>query len=417
MMAALSAMSFFLIMRVLALTSAYYSTTFFRRHVGVSTFLRSSVQENSSIEKKCLTEARVFEQLCHEVGVQPAGLLRLGESADGIRGLYLNRAVKTGDLVLSIPLNKCLRDDQQLPDWMPRTEDESVEECGAWALRLAACLMEAQKSPYQSHHSLWFSLLPNPSDLRSSLPIHWDDEIVQSTSHTAFTMAVDSAYFARAGAIQSIDVDVDFSGALDVIQTRTCRVQTSKGYPLRLLAPVFDLFNHASPATAEFSLENDNMLVVRAMADLEEDQHVCIDYGPSTKPAWNSLVSYGFITAEDEELAEVYLDGVRYEVGPDFIPEDMVVAASSVYLAQTHALDENVVLTPEIAMLLARRISDVAHSYSLPPGTNEGTAIESTPVSTISMRWASALRWNQHRILLKCSSNLQDWAEQQSSID
>ncbi|GAX21101.1 hypothetical protein FisN_1Lh223 [Fistulifera solaris] len=414
MMAALPVMKLLLIMRVLALTSAYYSTTSFHRHVGVSAFLQSFVQDDSSIQEKYFTEAHVFEQLCNEVGVQPTGLLRLGESEDGIRGLYLNRAVKTGDLVLSIPLNKCFRDDQQLPDWMPRKEDESVEKDGAWALRLAACLMEAQKSPYQSHHSLWFSLLPNPSDLRSSLPIHWDDEVIQSTSHTAFTMAVDSAYFARVGAIQSIGVDVDLNGALDVIQTRTCRVQTSKGDPLRLLAPVFDLFNHASPATAEFSIENDDLLAVRAMADLDQHQHVCIDYGSSTTPAWNSLVSYGFIPAEDEELAEVYLDGVRYEVGPDFVPEDMVVAASSVYLAQTQALDNNVVLTPEIAMLLARRISDVAHSYSLPPGTK---TIESTPESTISIRLASALRWNQHRILLKCSSNLQDWAEQQSFIE
>jgi hypothetical protein len=409
-------MKLFLILRLFALTSAY-STTFFRGRAGVSTFLRSSVQENSSIQKKCLTEARLFEQLCNEVGVQPAGLLRLGESEDGIRGLYLNHAVKNGDLILSVPLSKCFRDDQQLPDWMPRKDDDSVEEEGNWALRLAACLMEAQKSPYQSHHSLWFSLLPNPSDLRLSLPTHWDDEIVQSTSHTAFTMAVDSAYFARAGAIQSIDVHVDLNGALDVIQTRTCRVQTSKGDPLRLLAPVFDLFNHASPATAEFCLENDDVLVVRAKADLDQDQHVCIDYGPSTKPAWNSLVSYGFIPAEDEELAEVYLDGVRYEVGPDFIPEDMVVAASSVYLAQTQDLDDSVVLTPVIATFLARRISDVAHSFLIPPGANEGNTLESTPESTISMRLASALRWNQHRILLKCSLNLQNWAEQQSCTD
>lgn len=411
-----------LFMRSLAFASAYvHSTTFFRG--GIFPRFRSTLLENASVENKdSLTTFHLFEQLCKEVGVLPAGLLRLDESEDGIRGLYLNRAVKTGDIVLSIPLSKCLRDDQELPDWMSQCQDDSMEDDfdGAWALRLAACLAEAQTSPHQSHHSLWFSLLPHPNHLKASLPVHWDDDIVQSTTHTAFTMAVDSAYFARAMALQSMDVDSDLSAALDVVQTRTCRVQTSQGHPLRLLAPVFDFFNHACPATTEFALENDNdeALVVRAVVDLLKDQQVCIDYGPSTKPAWKSLVSYGFIPAEDEELAEVYLDGVRYEVGPDFIPETMVVAAASVYSSQPQALDDAVVLTPEIAVFLARRISDVAYNYLLFPGTDEDNAErEASPESIISTRLASSLRWNQHCILLKCSSNLQDWAVQQPAIE
>ena len=414
-----------LLMRSLAFASAYVHSAAksFRPFGGIIPPLRSTLQDSSGVDiDESLTVFRTFEQLCKEVGVQPAGLLRLDESEDGVRGLHLNHAVTAGDIVLSVPLSKCFRDDQQLPDWMHQCKDDSMSDASPpsdWALRLAACLAEAQRSPLQSHHSLWLSLLPNPTHLKASLPVHWDDDIVQSTTHTSFTMAVDSAYFARATALQSMDVDntIDLNAALDVVQTRTCRVQTSKGDPLRLLAPVFDFFNHASPATAEFALENDEALVVRAVTDLHKNQHVCIDYGPSTKPAWNSLVSYGFIPAEDEELAEVYLDGVRYEVGTDFIPEDMVMAAASVYSAQSQALGDAVVLTSDIAILLARRISDVAYNYFLPPGTNDATEGEVTPESRLSMRLASSLRWNQHRILLKCSSNLHDWAVQQFTIE
>ena len=95
--------------------------------------------------------------------------------------------------------------------------------------------------------------------------------------------------------------------------------------PIRVLAPLFDLINQGSSysgrpksVNAEFGLElvsidelnvndtnestrSDNrrlktgQLVVRATRNMAMDEEVLIDYGPSTRPAWRCLLSYGFV--------------------------------------------------------------------------------------------------------------------------
>merc|ERR1712025_906141 len=112
----------------------------------------------------------------------------------------------------------------------------------------------------------------------------------------------------------------------------------------RALAPIFDFINHGSRhtngANSYFAVEEEEereYLVVRSMQDISHDEEIKIDYGASARPAWKCLLSYGFVPkykritcdgGEGENLAEVYMKGVRYEVADDSVPIDMVADAT-----------------------------------------------------------------------------------------
>jgi SET domain len=266
--------------------------------------------------------------------------------------------------------------------------------------------------------------------------------------------------------------------AFDVVQTRSCRAvrevvveeeeEEGNKYPvLRVLAPVFDLINHGSSAgkgkgsaNAKFAVEdhpevshsdnnnnnnNNNTrpyLCVRAIRDLSAEDEVLIDYGDSAKPAWKCLISYGFVPQgrgvdsddyddEDEEnneedFAEVYLSGRRYEVGPSTIPLDMVAAFTTnldtAAAASTDEEDAEPILTPEIALKLAKRISVVSYYLLVDDmerswNTDKLSSSDSDDLDTVenaeeilALRAARSLRWSQHRILRACAKGLQDWA-------
>jgi len=128
------------------------------------------------------------------------------------------------------------------------------------------------------------------------------------------------------------------------------------------------------------------------------------------------LASYGFVPKYkqgcadgDHHVAEVYMDGVRYEVGPTTIPQDMVVAMSDKIHPrfEDEPPDPEITLTPHVAIRLAKRISDAAFEMLLhsveDPDSQSAEEI-------ISSQLAASLRWNQHRILVACSLGLRDYA-------
>ena len=130
------------------------------------------------------------------------------------------------------------------------------------------------------------------------------------------------------------------------------------------------------------------------------------------------------IDDDDENIAEVYMDGVRYEVGPSSIPVDMVAAAAASIMADSgvfnghEALDDDVALTPDVSMKLARRISDVAYHLLLEPEQDmydDHPAATPTPFQVISNRLAAALRWSDHRVLMACAWELMDAATEETS--
>jgi hypothetical protein len=180
-------------------------------------------------------------------------------------------------------------------------------------------------------------------------------------------------------------------------------------------------------------------LVVRATADLRAGEEVLIDYGESARPAWKCLLSYGFVPQynripspgestdddddDDENLAEVYMDGARYEVGPSSIPVEMVAAATaSMYgppdLEMGELEEIEITLSPEVALRIARRLSDVAYHLLLEPERDmydDHPAATPTPFQVMSNKLASSLRWSQHRILLACALGLREFATEANS--
>jgi hypothetical protein len=491
-----------------ASTSFSYSPPTFTARI--ITPLQSSFVATPDTKLEDQSDLQILDELCELLDIEPKGTIRLDDESsaspkhDSVRGVYLNHAVAAGNIILSVPLQNCLRDDEP-PSWFQQqdttTEDDSMyHPSDDWATRLAASLLDQQQQQQlarsgnkeaiiETEHkgmSLWLSLLPDADFLRASLPVHWSEETLQDARCPALDLAVDSAYFARAEALADLEAAYDdiqaatnedndssdtdrkewrrlCENALDVVQTRSCRVVYEKdgaqcGPPLRLLAPVFDLINHGGKAltNAEFQLEEEEeqalkdndgatgraRLVVRATRALDADEQVLIDYGGSARPAWTCLASYGFVPPpfqqggndekdddDDEHVAEVVIGGIRYEVTPSSIPEGMVasVAASTdgkpgsdlteidMDGAPAVAGDD---LTPDIAIGLARRMSDFAATLDVveteePSEQDDDSKNELSllsPEQILSSKLASSLRLNQHRILIACSTGLREWA-------
>lgn len=383
-----------------------------------------------------------LSQLFAILQAEPRDLLRFEtEEESGVRGIYLNRSVESGEVVLKLPLDSCLTDDQP-PSWLP---DDVLDDPDRWATRLAASwidshLKKQEGTEIPKGHSVWFSLLPEPEYLRASLPVHWPETTVLNSRSTALELAVDSAFFGRAEAVSDLIRGIENSPfgeldnkrahqlahhALDLVQTRSCRLQEEADCK-RAMAPIFDFINHGSQntgsANACFSLE-ENDLVVRSMQDIAQDQEVKIDYGASARPAWKCLLSYGFVPTykrtvpgaeEGENLAEVYMKGVRYEVADDSVPIDMVADANPLPWSEEDA-DASNVLTPEVALRIAERIADAAFYLLLEPEQildETESESDSTPFEVISTQLAASLRWSQHRILLTCAAGLTHFAKE-----
>jgi hypothetical protein len=81
------------------------------------------------------------------------------------------------------------------------------------------------------------------------------------------------------------------------------------------------------------------------------------------------LKEFNLDRRDDANLAEIYLDGKQYHVGPLSIPSEMVETAE----ASTHSLsefgdeDKEIEVIADIALRLARRMSDVAYHLLLEP--------------------------------------------------
>ena len=296
--------------------------------------------------------------LARLLGATPSDLLYLDTNGDDVRGAFVSRPVETGEIILRLPLTSCIRD-SCAPSWFAVQNSD-------WAARLAASMLDIRlhgTSPFPTEVgkglSLWLSMLPEEHLLRASLPVHWSEETLANAKCTALEVAADSSYFSREEAVSDIvsqlqELDGLFEGddlkalahaALDVVQTRSCQLESADGAqwgpPLHVVAPIFDFFNHASSvesgdgyANASFQLEGD-WLVVRARQPINQSEEVLLDYGVHARPQWNCLNHYGFVPASrdidedgqyneeeeeeeeegnDEDVAEVFIAGSRFEV-------------------------------------------------------------------------------------------------------
>jgi hypothetical protein len=213
------------------------------------------------------------------------------------------------------------------------------------------------------------------------------------------------------------------------------------------------MLNHRDHPNAAFALENQAgdasklLLVVRATETIVENSEIFISYGDSTRPTWRCLVSYGFLPTYDTSApenadgddsmhsGEVFLEGQRFEVGPTSVPQDLVHAMAQAVDPSVKEDSSATLLTPEIAIRLAQRLSEAAFLMILDsPGTKSVATYVVTGseedddyweqdeeddewdlAQVISSRQAAALRWNQHHILMTCSLGLRDWVARQAN--
>jgi len=472
--------------------------------------------------------------MCKLFKAEPVDNLYL--STWGERGVCLKKPVNRGDVVLSIPISSCFRDDEP-PSWYGSNNDNIINNSdeehditdyerynpSAWASRLAASLLDMElinndpnddddnnqetttisndnNDDLKLGREIWHSMLPNKDRLRASLPVHWGEEVLSTSKCTALELAVDSAYFARATAVMALseelqmaldctedemlhrkcvadalDIALDMEmlqqkchDALDIVQTRACRVERKCedgiqwGPPLRILAPIFDFINHGSgrrtynggeegSANAAFTIENERMcdmhdakLVVRAMRDIAEGEEVLIDYGNSARPAWRCLTSYGFVPEYDVELgvngeereeeeeaqnaenvAELWMNGLRFEVDPHSVPYDLVEVAATQALFDRQDDDDkfgdNVedpllvgsgggMFTPVVARAIAKRATEAAFHLITEPEITDEEEDWDDPEFVHSASLAALLRWSQHKVLLAFADNLKLFA-------
>ena len=294
--------------------------------------------------------------LARLLGATPSDLLYLTTNNEDVRGAFISRPVDEGEIILRLPLTSCIRD-SFAPSWFAVHNSD-------WAARLAASMLDIRLHGTSSFStevgeglSLWLSMLPDESLLHASLPVHWSEETLANAKCTALEVAAGSSYFAREEAVADIvsqlqethyldglfeadDLQALAHAALDVVQTRSCQLESSDGAqwgpPLHVVAPIFDFFNHASSAgsgdgyaNASFRLEGD-WLVVRARRNIDESEEILLDYGVHARPQWNCLNHYGFVPSSrdideddqdheadhhnDETVAEVFIAGNRFEV-------------------------------------------------------------------------------------------------------
>ena len=254
-----------------------------------------------------------LQGLCHLFDAKCSSQLSLRVGESGVRGVFAEETVKPGTNVLQIPVGACLRD------------DAANLQSDEWAVRLASCFLELKKNEKKSKaQQAWLALLP--TDLKESLPVHWDESLVRRCLSTGLDLAVDRSYFARAEALYQLQThssEPECQYALDIVQTRCCRVEPG----IRLLAPIFDLLNHGGDqSNAEF-FRDDDTLVVRTTETVEAGFEVLIDYGESARPAWKCLLNYGFVPSDDGRI-ELSFDGVEYSLGANSIPYELVESIS-----------------------------------------------------------------------------------------
>jgi hypothetical protein len=233
------------------------------------------------------------EDLAKSLSISPIDLISV-ELHKGERGIFLQRSIKKDDPILRIPLSSCIRDDCP-PSWYskgPIENDDNPHHYNPseWVSRIAASLIDLElnlttdTTAYKAKKQ-WLKMMPDPKCLRASLPIHWPEEMVSKAKCTALEISTDSSFFTRAAAVtniserlrsiekideyleeKKIDIERLCSNTLDLVQTRSCRVERIDGIqlcpPLRVIAPIFDFINHGSSqydgdgsANAFFGLE------------------------------------------------------------------------------------------------------------------------------------------------------------------
>jgi hypothetical protein len=263
---------------------------------------------------------------------------------------------------------------------------------------------------------------------------------------------------------------------------------------------VFDFINHGGRARANaiFGVEDGRTfdlggarLVVRATREIARGEEVLVDYGGSARPQWRCLASYGFVPSgggeaeaddegnavvvdddaceedrcddddddddddgdddvvfEDGDVAELWMNGRRFEVDALSVPFELVeVAAAQALLDDDASIDEYdfsdddddddddgydeeeedveggtgegggaAALAPSVARAITKRATETAFNLILEPETVGPEEDWDAPEFVRAMSLAASLRWSQHRVLLAFAENLMAFSSSSSSF-
>ena len=261
---------------------------------------------------------------------------------------------------------------------------------------------------------------------------------------------------------------------------------------------MFDFINHGGRARANaiFGVEDGRTfdlggarLVVRATREIARGEEVLVDYGGSARPQWRCLASYGFVPSgeaeaeaddegnaviadddaceedryddddddddddgddvvfEDGDVAELWMNGRRFEVDALSVPFELVeVAAAQALLDDDASIDEYdfsdddddddddgydeeeedveggtgegggaAALAPSVARAITKRATETAFNLILEPETVGPEEDWDAPEFVRAMSLAASLRWSQHRVLLAFAENLMAFSSSSSS--
>ena len=258
---------------------------------------------------------------------------------------------------------------------------------------------------------------------------------------------------------------------------------------------MFDFINHGGRARANaiFGVEDGRTfdlggarLVVRATREIARGEEVLVDYGGSARPQWRCLASYGFVPSgeaeaeaddegnaviadddaceedryddddddddgddvvfEDGDVAELWMNGRRFEVDALSVPFELVeVAAAQALLDDDASINEYdfsddddddddgydeeeeeeeeggtgegggaAALAPSVARAITKRATETAFNLILEPETVGPEEDWDAPEFVRAMSLAASLRWSQHRVLLAFAENLMAFSSSSS---
>mmetsp|Transcript_5512 Transcript_5512/g.8403 ORF Transcript_5512/g.8403 Transcript_5512/m.8403 type:complete len:501 (+) Transcript_5512:107-1609(+) len=331
----------------------------------------------------------------------PTTELALKENRFGIRGVFAGNniddiggdestvisssksTIDRGDILLSVPLSSCVLDassklvftatHQEGKNNHHRKNGNKDYEEQDWEFLLAKAFVDFTHNN-ESILKAWTELLPDPIELRSSLPLHWPDISLDATGIDSFQqLAMTNRLVQQKRVALLLDTSKDplstssgtaaggilstrsLNDVLDLCNTRMCRVVLDDDdnrnnsdedvaidgayYSCCILAPGFDMINHASHGynNASYKLErtknngdssslsNEYSLVVRSKRDMDPGEEILIDYGEVTRDL-NCLHNYGFLPN----------NGASVEVGGEI---KIVLQRQEKEVTSTHALN------------------------------------------------------------------------------
>jgi len=371
------------------------------------------------------TESTSLANLCGLVGADPCDLLHLRVNEQGVRGIYASSNFQNNQILLRVPLEACLRDDQP-PKWLSSKDDSNKDPTGEtfvsvepWVTTLAANLLDLRFFQASSDATKqWLNLLPK--NLREVLPIYWKEEWLKKCGSQQLCMAVDAAQHARSNLVDTILESLpksdsskchisrsDVEEAVDLVQTRSVRAESSTNQNIRLLVPIVDMINHDPEPNARFVLQ-DGYVLVLATQNIAANSEVLIDYGASTRPAWRCLFSYGFVPNGDDiyetDLAEIPLEpGDRVmEVGPTELPSELVYYEAS--RLKKIGPDGAFEFDASIGQSIVDRLVSKAQTLASEIGDEDD--------ETVVYKLIRDLKESNRRTLLVCAGGLREFLEE-----